>query len=70
MENINTSPKLNSYHFDYYGWIPSYRDFDQSDITIEAENETEAWNQFNKKVRYASAAQLSSVNGIKLETSK
>jgi hypothetical protein len=28
--------KMKKYQVEYYGWIPSYRDFDSDDFTVEA----------------------------------
>ena len=68
MDNKQTSTKtkLNSYWFNYYGWIPSYRDFDSDDITIEAETEEEAWKIFNKTVKFVKAAGIVEINGVKI----
>lgn len=43
---------MKKYLFDYYGFIPSYGDFDQNWIEIEANSEEEAWEKFNKSVRF------------------
>ena len=68
MENTQTSTetKLNSYWFNYYGWIPSYRDFDSDDITIEATTEDEAWAIFNKTVKFVKSAGIATINGVKV----
>jgi hypothetical protein len=70
METTNlqttTEKKLNSYWFNYYGWIPSYRDFDMDDITIEAETEDQAWEIFNKTVKFVKSAGIATVNGEKV----
>jgi hypothetical protein len=69
MENtqtISNQTKTNSYYFQCYRWIPSYRDFDSDDITIQASNEEEAWKEFNKYMTYCKSAGLVSINGVKV----
>ena len=34
--------KMKKYQVEYYGWIPSYRDFDSDDFTVEATSLKEA----------------------------
>lgn len=65
--NITTENKLNEYLINYYGWIPSYRDFDIDDITILAFTEDEAWAEFNRTVKFVKSAGISRINGIKYE---
>lgn len=52
------------FYFEYYGWIPGYNDFDSSDITIKAKTQFEAWDIFNKKVKFAKSASLVSVDDV------
>lgn len=70
MENTQTTTKskLNSYWFNYYGWIPSYRDFDCDDITIEAETEEEAWKEFHKYInpKFIKSAGIATINGVRV----
>lgn len=63
---IKTEKQLNSYYFQYYGWIPSYRDFDMDDITIQAESEEQAWKNFNKTVKFVKSAGIVEINGVKV----
>jgi len=67
--NINKETQLNEYTFTYYGFIPSYGDFDQEWITIRAKNYVEALNLLkNKKnviyTKYKPV--LESVNGVQV----
>jgi hypothetical protein len=66
MTNTNEST-LNSYYFQYYGWIPSYRDFDVDDMTIKAATEEEAWEKFRKYAPFVKNGGLVSINGVKVE---
>jgi hypothetical protein len=49
---------MNTYRFDYYAWIPGYNDFDQSDITIKAESEERAWEEFSNRVKFVKNASI------------
>jgi hypothetical protein len=42
---------MKTFNFTYYGWEPSYRDFDQCDIDITANTEAEAREQLEEMVR-------------------
>lgn len=66
----NQTKTQNTYWFNYYGWIPSYRDFDMDDITITASSETEAWEIFNKTVRFVKSAGIAEINGISTNPTK
>ena len=43
---------MRNYMFTYYGFIPSYGDFDQDWFLCEAENEEKAWELFNKTFKH------------------
>ena len=61
--------QLNSYTFEYYGWIPGYNDFDQEWITITAVSKEDAWAQINKMKLYAKyGPRLTEINGQGIET--
>ena len=56
---LTTKQKImNTYRFDYYAWIPGYNDFDQSDITIKADSEEKAWEEFNACVKFVKNASI------------
>jgi hypothetical protein len=61
MSNKNIT--LHTYPFEYYGWIPSYRDFDTDWITIQAESEAQAWKQFYAEVPFVKSAGINAVDG-------
>ena len=52
---------MKKFEFEFYGFIPSYGDFDQEWVTISAETEDEAWEEFNKMYRYVKAAKATEV---------
>jgi hypothetical protein len=43
--------KTNKYYFQGTRFVPGYNDFDFDDITIEAQNEEEAWKLLDKHTR-------------------
>ena len=49
---------MKKYNFSYYGWIPGYDDFDQDWITIEAESEEAAWEEFKRLVKFAKSGTI------------
>jgi hypothetical protein len=49
IEEINS---LKTFEFSYYGWLPSYGDFDQEWETIHASSEEEAIKIFNSTKRW------------------
>jgi len=55
---------MKTYNFVYYGYIPSYRDFDQSDIDIEANNDAEAWKKFHEKVKNVQEVSIESIDDV------
>lgn len=52
---------MKKFEFEFYGFIPSYGDFDQEWVTISAESEDEAWKIFNSMYRYVKAAKATEV---------
>jgi len=42
---------MTKFNFTYYGWDPSYGDFDQCDINIIANSEAEAREQLTEMVK-------------------
>ena len=42
---------MKTFNFTYYGWEPSYGDFDQCDIDITTNTEAEAREQLEEMVR-------------------
>ena len=63
--NINKETQLNEYTFTYYGYIPSYGDFDQDWITIRAGDYEDALNQLKTKPIYTKYTPvLESINGV------
>lgn len=63
---IQNVTKENAYTISYFAWIPSYRDFDYDDITINAESEELAWNEFNKIIPFVKAASITHINNQKV----
>lgn len=58
----------NNYTFTYYGWIASYRDFDQDWFTVTAETLDAAWERVKRtKIFAKSEIELDSINGKKVE---
>lgn len=57
---------MKEYTFSYYGWIPHYRDFDQDWITIQAEDEYKAWQEFNRLVKFYKSVGIESVREIEV----
>lgn len=57
---------MNTYTFTYYGWIPSYGDFDQEWFDVKADTEEQAWEKVKLMKLFAkSGPELESVNGVK-----
>jgi hypothetical protein len=64
MENTIT----NKYYFQGIRWVPSYRDFDFDDYTIEAVDEKTAWDklfEFTNKSTWKNVS-LTHVNDVKI----
>ena len=59
---------MKKFEFEFYGFIPSYGDFDQEWVTISAESEDEAWKKFNKMYRYVKAAKATEVFDFTFKT--
>ena len=59
---------MKKFEFEFYGFIPSYGDFDQEWVTISAETEDEAWKEFNKMYRYVKAAKATEVFDFTFKT--
>ena len=58
---------MNTYTFTYYGWIPSYGDFDQEWFDIKANSLVEAQEEVNKMkliIKGKGGPGLDMVNGI------
>lgn len=64
-ENNSPQEQLNTYYFEGVRFIPSYRDFDVDDATIEAANEIDAWAELFKRYKFWRVVSLVEVNGIK-----
>lgn len=63
-ESTNSSQtKLNTYTFSGIRFIPSYRDFDQDDVDVEASNEKEAWDNLYKVAKNWKMVGITHVNG-------
>jgi len=54
---------MHKFTFTYYGWIPSYRDFDQDDYECSAKTMQDAWADFNKHVKFVKSAALTHIDG-------
>lgn len=54
---------MHKFTFTYYGWIPSYRDFDQDDYECSAKTMQDAWVDFNKHVKFVKSAALTHIDG-------
>ena len=59
---------MKKFEFEFYGFSPSYGDFDQEWVTISAETEDEAWKEFNKMFRYVKSARATEVFDFTFKT--
>jgi hypothetical protein len=62
---------MNNYYFAGVRFVPGYNDFDFDDITIEANNEKEAWTLLDKYTKMFTwkSVSLVSINDKKVEKS-
>jgi hypothetical protein len=51
-EVVEEMNSLKTFEFEYYGWLPSYGDFDQEWETIHAHSEEEATKMFYSTKRW------------------
>lgn len=49
---VNESTKLKRFEISFYGWLPSYGDFDQEFFELNAESEEEAENWVRKRYKW------------------
>jgi len=56
-----------TYSFTWYGWVPSYRDFDQDWLEVKAKTDTEAIQKFkdSPSSKFTDGAALDSIDGKK-----
>lgn len=70
-ENINedyNDIENHEYFIEYFGWIPSYRDFDSDDITIDAPDIETAKKIFYQRVKHAKQAGITMIDNEHIET--
>lgn len=64
-ENSDESAEEKTYSFTWYGWVPSYKDFDQEWLEVKAKTDAEAIKKFKESpsAKFTDTAVLDAIDG-------